>query len=135
MKGNRESREKKAKTSHSDSKPTQTPPPFRFLDLPKEIRLMVYERLPRQIKHTYISTKYRDNGAIIVTKHLPLALLQTCRTVYAEAESIVKKLIQSFILESNPKLIMACERTTSFLLDEASSEFNALRVCMIPRVS
>jgi hypothetical protein len=76
---------------------------FRFMDLPKEIRLMVYEQLPRQIKHTEI----RCDGyqIIVITKHLPTAILHTSRTIRDEALAIVTNLIRTFVQESQPRMI------------------------------
>jgi hypothetical protein len=76
--------------------------PFRFMDLPKELRLMVYERLPRQITHTRaeVPANIRDSKPflILVTRTCSTALLRVSRTVHDEAGTIVQKLLQRWIL-------------------------------------
>ncbi|KAF7681319.1 hypothetical protein GT037_000295 [Alternaria burnsii] len=86
--------------------------PFRLMDLPTELRLMIYKQLPRQIKHTelrYHPANCFDNdkidSIILVTRHLPTALLRTSREIYAEAHDIVAALIRTFVKESQPRVI------------------------------
>jgi len=85
--------------------------PFRFMDLPTELRLMVYKRLPRQIKHTefrYVGSLFDstvDSTVILVTRHLPVAVLMASRQVHDEAYVIVTSLIQKFVTESQPRVI------------------------------
>lgn len=76
--------------------------PFRFMDLPTELRLTIYKRLPRQIKHTkvrYVGGKYPfpaekvDSTVILITRHLPVAILGISRQIYFEADSIVTDLV------------------------------------------
>jgi hypothetical protein len=80
--------------------------PFRFMDLPAELRLMVYEFLPREIKHYAIRatpTKESDRGPPPVTfvkKAVPTSILAICKAVYTEANAIVQRTIETFILES-----------------------------------
>jgi hypothetical protein len=87
-----------------------TQAPFRFMGLPKELRLIVYEELPRQIKHTPIywseTAKARMHpDVVLITRVLPVTILCTSRDVYAEAKAIVQKSAQQFILESEPKIV------------------------------
>jgi hypothetical protein len=76
---------------------------------------MVYERLPRIIKHTP-SQQTPNSGdgditstgspeIVLITRHIPTAILATYRMVNAEADIIVKRLLKTFILEQEPKLI------------------------------
>jgi hypothetical protein len=74
---------------------------------------MIYKRLPRQIKHTelrynlancYQNTNKIDS-IILVTRHLPTALLCASREIYAEAHDIVAALIRTFVKESQPRVI------------------------------
>ena len=76
---------------------------FPFLRLPTEIRLLVYEHLPRQVKHTEVSID--GFVAILVTRHLPTAILRTSKLIRAEARPIIHRLIQEFIEESQTKII------------------------------
>jgi hypothetical protein len=92
--------------------------PFRFLDLPMEIRFMIHKSLPRQIKHTHISHLCRGEmrirtatSIILVTRHLPMAILRTCKAVHTKAKPVIAQLIHKFILESEPRLI--CEGNAS----------------------
>jgi hypothetical protein len=69
------------------------------MNLPVEMRLMVYERLPRQVRYT----KLMD--VILVTRHLPLAILRMNRQVYAGSHTIMSRLVRDFVQESQPKVI------------------------------
>jgi hypothetical protein len=80
--------------------PTPHLAPFLFLRLPKEIRLMIYERLPDEIdyyschgiRHNVLYSKTRY---ILKTTCASTAILATCRAVHSEASSIIKKNIVS----------------------------------------
>lgn len=86
---------------------------FRFLDLPKELRFMVYDRIPCLTDHFIISRRdwsffakkqplHRDHDAVhgdadsdkpitVVVKAPPPTILSTCRAIHDEALPIVSK--------------------------------------------
>lgn len=86
----------------------RNPESFRFLELPIEIRVMVYERLPRRIRHTHIREHPRSNTVFItlITRSMSVGILRTCRAVYREARNIVQKIMTEFILATPPKIIL-----------------------------
>ena len=66
---------------------------FKFLDLPKDIRLMVYERLPAIRRHSTLSMLYNptyNGSSTLVLTALPLAILRVSRMAYHEAYAIPK---------------------------------------------
>jgi hypothetical protein len=87
--------------------------PVPFMQLPKDVRLMVYERLPRTVKHVRIGTCGHQNPAhtntdtttILVTRSTSTMILATCREVYDEASSIVQKTIEQWVLKGGVKLV------------------------------
>ncbi|KAF2852303.1 hypothetical protein T440DRAFT_466998 [Plenodomus tracheiphilus IPT5] len=80
--------------------------PFRFMDLPTELRLMVYAQLPRSVKHTMVSQAGLPNvKVILITRHVPAAILCTCRTVYQEANEIVQNMVNEHVLKATPRMI------------------------------
>ncbi|KAF1933590.1 uncharacterized protein M421DRAFT_415930 [Didymella exigua CBS 183.55] len=93
---------------------------FRFLDLPKELRLMVYDRIPCVIDHLALSRRdwsffvkkqllHRDLNTVhgdadskqsvtLVVQTPPSSILTTCRTIYNEALHIISRRRQHPVL-------------------------------------
>jgi hypothetical protein len=90
----------------SDRYPTNSPPSrsskmaveasmdnFRFLDLPKDIRLTVYERLPAIRRHSTLSMLYNpiyNGSSTLVLTVVPLAILRVPKMSYDEVYAIPK---------------------------------------------
>lgn len=83
--------------------------PFRFLDLPLELRLRVYEFLPVTTRHVQIYWKSVYRGTVwcrIVVRTMPLSILATSRRLNAEASTII-----------NPQLEKLTSRPPQFIFD------------------
>jgi hypothetical protein len=81
--------------------------PFRFLDLPKELRLMVYDFLPIRTTHhqveleldqefdrymnSWLDSFSNDHDPLVRFMHqsINVAILRTCRTIASEASAIL----------------------------------------------
>lgn len=95
--------------------------PLRFLDLPSELRLMIYERLPIIITHRRIKPPDVDShgpGADVDVAHrvLPgVILLATCRTIRAEAKDIINTKLDR--IRAEPIRILAAPSFSTFFAD------------------
>jgi len=93
-----------------------SPRPFRFLDLPPELRLMVYERIPVPvcISETHFEQPLEDEDwdpvtyTIITQSTTALAILSTCRQIYREAAKILDDSV-SRIAATPPRMIADVE--------------------------
>jgi hypothetical protein len=83
--------------------------PFPFQRLPIEIRLMVYECIPVEIKkHDFTTTSMtstKTRSFATVCKYVDLSILLTCRQVHAEASAIMQKKLVD-ILETPPRWVI-----------------------------
>jgi hypothetical protein len=80
------------------------PAPFRFLDLPPELRVMIYNRLPSTTRHCTLvdlmsSTKPPPLRAGLAVKSLPVSLLSTCKLINHEATPVLLPRLQQLRAE------------------------------------
>jgi hypothetical protein len=81
--------------------------PFRFLDLPKEIRLMVYEFLPLTRSPLKLKRDGRRGGTLLsfMVYTIPDEILRTCRMINREASVIIRSKIK--LIETQPVRMFA----------------------------
>ena len=92
---------------------------FPFLSLPKELRLMVYDFLPIEIRHHSITfwQSFNDYALTIVSKRLPgISLLATCKQIHSEATALHSKRES---LSAEPLRIMAHYRALNHVVMKA----------------
>jgi hypothetical protein len=102
--------------------PTQ---PFRFLDLPMELRLMVYEHLPASTKVKVLdirSSKGHETYIILRYTMFQVALLATCKLIRAEAESFINEAME----EASPEFTHSASFFVSRLKIATAPLFNVL---------
>jgi hypothetical protein len=79
----------------------------RFMDLPPEVRMVVYGHLARTI-YEYripIDDHGETNAAIIlILRTVELGILMLCRTIHHEANRVMQGIIERFISEKLPQL-------------------------------
>jgi hypothetical protein len=89
---------------------------------------MVYEHLPRQIKHHHVLDPSKTNDysplvstdkrLVLIRRCLPVTILSTCKLVYVEAANIVRNTIKDFILSSSPRIIFNTQSRLDFPFQE-----------------
>lgn len=78
--------------------------PFRFLSLPIEIRLMIYERLSRTLKHHTLQSPPENDPVTFITRSIDLSIMRTCKTIYDEGHKVIRRVLRNFIESASPKL-------------------------------
>ena len=80
------------------------------MDLPVEVRLMVYELLPRHIQHTTIRLPRKpvnecDQARVVFSRRvLPVAILRLSKQIHAEASNIIQKSLNEWAKDGLPKI-------------------------------
>ena len=87
--------------------------PFPFLSLPKELRLMVYERIPINIQHHVVPgqilksrTETKAWSFTLVDMSISLSILSACRQIHNEAAKLLSRRIHE-ISSSPPRAMLA----------------------------
>ncbi|KAH7088157.1 hypothetical protein FB567DRAFT_332627 [Paraphoma chrysanthemicola] len=99
---------------------------FNLMALPLELRLMVYERMPRRIHHKRLDTQGREHeqrrrnstlssvcridsreGVVLITRSVPMIVLRLNRKIHREAKMIMNRLARRFILDAGPRIIIS----------------------------
>jgi hypothetical protein len=86
--------------------------PFRFFDLPYNVRRQIYCALPLQIKHRDVDYEGRVCLTLIM-RGLPLAILRTCKKVIGEAKEILHERMRREITRAPLRVILRSEWDTS----------------------
>ncbi|OAL51463.1 hypothetical protein IQ07DRAFT_631314 [Pyrenochaeta sp. DS3sAY3a] len=91
--------------------------PFRLLDLPRDVRFMIYEEMAEvQWKQHTISLK-QGHQVQLVNPTLPFGILCTCRSVYDEAFDIMHRRLASTTTTLPRMLVNAHTMTRGFHYD------------------
>jgi hypothetical protein len=78
---------------------------FRLMDLPTELRLMIYKRIPREIKQVPLATMGKKGPIVFLQPMTSTSILAVSKKVHAEAAPIVFETLRNFILTKTPKII------------------------------
>ncbi len=114
----------------SQRRASQHSAPIGFMDLPKEIRLMIYECLTTRTRHelikkeyTYKVNKKTHRGQIsctMVTQSVPgISILSTCKTISDEAWPILLPLLND-VTYKPPKIILDARYAAETVASPAS---------------
>ena len=84
------------------------------MDFPPEIRMMIFERLPRTITHVHLNISLPQRPEVkrsftFVLHSVPMAILRTCRLIHHEARDVVSKLAEDFVLKATPRMLCALD--------------------------
>ncbi|KAF2014163.1 hypothetical protein BU24DRAFT_462974 [Aaosphaeria arxii CBS 175.79] len=111
--------------------------PFPLLSLPPELRLIVYENIPRERKYIKLRSSFRDfrypHYIILPIGTVSTSLLASSGIIHGEASSIVDSAVNDWLLEVRPRITcsfeaivsghfydlleLLCEQTSRFMRD------------------
>jgi hypothetical protein len=100
------------------------PRPFRLLDLPKELRLVIYEQLDITTKqHIIPIDKKGEHTITMVSLSVPVRILATCRFVSEEAGVILKPKIKQ-LLKTPPTIMVGVKHLVGLTPMELCSSYH-----------
>ncbi|ORY19135.1 hypothetical protein BCR34DRAFT_206652 [Clohesyomyces aquaticus] len=98
--------------------------PFRLMDLPKELRLIVYENIPITTKHETLACRYHRRMPsefatyTLVVRSIETSILATCHHIHNEAVSVIQIKLRRILMHP---AMMIVDRTS---LDTLSAHLN-----------
>jgi hypothetical protein len=113
--------------------PEESAKPFRLLDLPKEIRLMIYEELDIVYKRHIVPLALTGGGhygTLITPSVEGVRILQTCRTVNKEASYILKPVLAH--LSTKPATMIV--RPEDLVALTSMGDFNTFHRNLLERI-
>ena len=90
---------------------------------------MVYDRLPRAIKHVHIDLDMELDQVTLVRPYIEWTIVATCKLIKEETSSLLERTITQFILERPPRIIGSTGCHCSTFALETLARLSTVQLC------